>query len=93
MQGGVCTDHSSLPSEGDNTFPSLTKAIFYLDVNKNNNNILDIGEHAELLIMFKDADRPGQLDNMKAEIVVPTGSALTVERHVPAITTTNVDMG
>ena len=73
--------------------PTTTQAIVYWDVNKNNNNILDIGEHAELLIMFKDADRPGQLDNMKAEIVVPTGSALTVERQVPAITTQIVDMG
>ena len=87
-----CTNHSSLPSEGDNIAPSLTKAIIYFDVNKNNNNILDVGEHAELLIMYKVGDRPAQLDNIKAEIVVPTGSALTVERQVPAVTTQIVDM-
>jgi flagellin FlaB len=93
MQSSVCTDHSSLPSQGDNTFPTLTKAILYWDVNKNNNNILDVGEHANLLIMYKNADRPAQLDGIKVEIVVPTGSALTVERQVPAITTSNVDLG
>ena len=89
----TCIDHSALPSEGDNTLPSNTKAILYWDVNKNSNNILDVGEHANLLIMYKGVDRPQQLDNIKAEIIVPTGSALTVERQVPAITTTNVDLG
>jgi len=88
-----CIDNSALPSEGTNILPSNTKAILYFDVNKNNNNILDVGEHANLLIMYKSGDRPAQLDNIKAEIIVPTGSALTVERQVPAITTTNVDLG
>ena len=65
----------------------------YWDVNKNNNNILDVGEHANLIIVYKNGDQPKQLDNIKAEIIVPTGSALTVERQVPAITTSTVDLG
>jgi archaeal flagellin FlaB len=73
--------------------PSATKAMVYWDVNTNNNNILDQGEHANLVIQYDSADRPKQLDNIKAEIVVPTGSALTVERQVPAITTSVVDLG
>jgi flagellin FlaB len=73
--------------------PSSTQAIVYWDVNKNNNNILDQGEHANLVIQYKSTDRPQQLDNIKAEIVLPTGSALTVERQVPAITTSVVDLG
>ncbi len=60
---------------------------------KNNNSILDQGEHANLVIQYKSADRPAQLDNIKAEVVLPTGSALTVERQVPAVTTTVVDLG
>ncbi|MGI0075061.1 MAG: archaellin/type IV pilin N-terminal domain-containing protein, partial [Nitrosotalea sp.] len=63
------------------------------DVNKNNNSILDQGEHANLVIVYKSADRPAQLDNVKAEVILPTGSALTVERQVPAITTSIVDLG
>jgi flagellin FlaB len=73
--------------------PSATKAIVYWDVNKNNNNIIDVGEHANLVIAYKSADRPAQLDNIKVEVVLPTGSALTVERQVPAITTSVVDLG
>ena len=91
-QTATCINHDSL-AKGDNQYPGTTQAVLYFDVNKNNNNILDVGEHANLLIMYTQADRPAQLDNIKAEIIVPTGSALTVERQVPAITTTNVDLG
>jgi len=73
--------------------PSTTQAIVYWDLNKNNNDILDQGEHANLVIQYKSTDRPAQLDNIKAEVVLPTGSALTVERQVPAITTSVVDLG
>ena len=73
--------------------PSTTQAIVYFDVNKNNNSILDVGEHANLVIEYKSTDRPASLDNIKAEVVLPTGSALTVERQVPAITTSVVDLG
>ncbi|MFZ1076841.1 MAG: archaellin/type IV pilin N-terminal domain-containing protein [Nitrosotalea sp.] len=74
--------------------PSETKAIIYWDVsNTPINNILDQGEHAELAIVYDSADRPGELDNIKAEIDVPTGSALSVERQVPPVTTNIVDLG
>ena len=73
--------------------PSTTQAVIYWDVNTNNNNILDQGEHANLVIAYDSADRPQQLDNIKAEVVLPTGSALTVERQVPAVTTQIIDLG
>ena len=88
-----CISASDLPSEGTGQYPHMTKGIIYWDVNLNQNNILDVGEHANLLIMYDQADRPAQLDDIKAEIIVPTGSALTVDRQVPAITTENVDLG
>ena len=88
-----CITGSTLPSEGNGQVPHNTKGIIYWDVNINQNNILDVGEHANLLIMYNQADRPSQLDDIKAEIIVPTGSALTVDRQVPAITTENVDLG
>jgi len=93
MVGKACIDHDPLTNLGDGQYPNSTKAMVYWDVNKNNNNILDVGEHANLIIVYKNTDQPKQLDNIKAEIIVPTGSALTVERQVPAITTTTVDLG
>ncbi len=87
---------SAAPITGATTVgaPSTTQAILYWDVsNTPINDILDNGEHANLAIAYKNADRPAELDNLKVEIIVPTGSALTVERQVPSVTTNIVDMG
>lgn len=87
---------SAAPITGATTVgaPTETKAIIYWDVsNTPINDILDEGEHAELAIVYDSADRPGELDNIKAEIDVPTGSALSVERQVPPVTTNIVDLG
>lgn len=75
------------------TAPTNTKAFIYWTVNSNNNDILDHGEHAVLAIVFNSADRPSALDKIKAEIIVPTGASLTIERQVPSVTTTYVDLG
>lgn len=73
--------------------PSATKAFIYWTQNTNNNSILDEGEHAVLAIAYSSTDRPSSLDKVRAEIIVPTGAALTVERGVPSITTNYVDLG
>ena len=82
------------PFEHDGaSWPSSTEAFIYWTVNSNNNEILDQGEHAVLAIVYADDDRPGALDKVRAEILVPSGAALTVERQIPSITTTVVDLG
>ena len=73
--------------------PTSTKAFVYWTQNTNNNDILDQGEHAVLAIAYKVGDRPSALDKIRAEVLVPTGSALTIERQVPSITTAVVDLG
>ena len=83
--------NSAQPITG--TLPSATKAIIYWSVRSNTNSILDQGEHAVLAIAYDSADRPASLDNIRAEIVVPTGAPLTIERQVPNITNLVVDMG
>jgi len=87
-----CTDQNAVNGTKASA-PTTTQAIVYWDVNKNSNSILDQGEHANLVIQYQSTDRPAQLDNIKAEVVLPTGSALTVERQVPAVTTQIVDLG
>ena len=89
-----CIDKAPITGATTEGAPSATKAILYWDVsNTPINDILDSGEHANLAIVYKSTDRPGELDNIKAEIIVPTGSALTVERQVPSVTTSIVDLG
>ncbi len=81
-------------SDADDTdWPTETSAFIYWTVNDNNNDILDQGEHAVLSIFYARDDRPAALDKIRAEILVPTGAALTVERQVPSITTNVVDLG
>ena len=77
----------------DNAHPSKTVAIVYWSVNNNNNAILDEGEHAVLAIIYEDTERPKSLETVRAEIIGPTGPALTAKRIVPSITTELVDMG
>ena len=71
---------------------TVTNAFVYWTQNINNNNVLDPGEHAILVINLASADRPMALDEATVEMLVPTGAVMTVSRVVPTITTTVVDL-
>jgi len=73
--------------------PTNTRAFIYFTQESTSNDILEQGETAVLAIAYKDAERPVALDKIKAEIIVPSGAALTVERQVPTITNQVVDLG
>jgi len=72
--------------------PSNTCAFIWWSSSVEDNDILDGGEVAVLTIVFKDGDRPEELDRIVAELVPSGASVLTVERVVPTITTTIVNM-
>ncbi|MEM0364581.1 MAG: archaellin/type IV pilin N-terminal domain-containing protein [Candidatus Nitrosocaldus sp.] len=75
------------------TSPTKTCAIIWWSNSVINNDILDGGEVAVLTIVYKADDKPAQLDKITAELVLAGASVLTVERVVPTITTTVVNMG
>jgi len=83
--------NSAQPITGAAT--SSTKAIVYWSVQKNTNSILDEGEHAILAVAYKSADRPTALDKIRVEVIPATGSSLTVDRQVPAISNSVIDLG
>jgi len=92
MQASVTAGYiSSNPVNG--TSPDETKAIFYFNVNRNDNFILDQGEHGMLAIAFSEDERPQSLDVIRAEVILPTGAPLSVERTVPNISSRVVDLG
>ena len=84
----------------DDTMPA-TQAFVYWGVDNESgapNNILDEGEHAIIAVAFKNDgagtdERPAALDKIRVEIIVATGAALTVERQVPTMSTSIVDLG
>ena len=75
------------------TTTTQTAAIIYWSVQTNTNAILEQGEHAVLAIGFASSERPQALDKIRAEIIPATGASLSVERQVPTITTSVVDLG
>ena len=92
----ACIDENPFLGGADadlDDFPTTTCAFIYWTVNDNNNDIIDQGEHVTLAIAYAVGDRPTSLDKIRAEILLPTGASLTVERQVPSITTEIVDLG
>ncbi len=87
------TGYCSLDPYDQGGHPTATCAFIYWSVNRNNNDILDQGEHAVLAIVYTDLDRPAALDVIRAEVLLPTGASLTVERQIPNITNSVVDLG
>ena len=77
----------------DNAHPTQTSAFVYWAVNDNDNDILDRGERAFLVIVFSQNDRPSLLDRMQVDVSLARGSTFTVERSIPVINSQNIDLG
>ena len=92
MQAAVSAGYIS-SNPVNSSAPAETKAIFYFNVNRNNNFILDQGEHGMFAIAFSESERPQSLEIIRAEVILPNGSPLTIERTVPNISSVIVDLG
>jgi len=89
--GAPGQDCNSNPIAGAD--PTNTCAFVYFTVDINGNNILDQGEHAVLAIIFQGGDNPTPLDKIKLELIPPSGATMTVERQIPNLSTSYVDLG
>ncbi len=85
FQGGNDVDSDDWPDE--------TTAFIYWTLSGDTNEVLEVGEHAVLAIVFAAGDRPEYLDKIQVEIILESGAALTVERKIPGITNEVVDLG
>jgi flagellin FlaB len=85
FQGGADPDSDDWPYE--------TTSFIYWTISDNTNEVLEVGEHAVLAIVFAAGDRPEYLDKIRAEIIIQSGATLTVERKVPVITNEVVELG
>jgi flagellin FlaB len=72
-----------------------TAAIIYWTVSAQSppNSILEKGEHAVIGIAYAAADAPSGLDKIRAEVLLSSGATMTVERNVPNLTSTVIDLG
>ncbi len=88
------TNFSGIMNPVNQTVVTNTSAFIYWSVSGSTiNSILDDGEHAVLAVAFEDGERPTSLDTIRVEIIPATGASLSVERQVPTITTSVVDLG
>ncbi len=89
--GGACIDLSPITA-----IPTQTNAIIYWVVANQvpPNSILEPGEHAVLSVGWSQTpeERPTHLDIIKIELAVSGGATLTVERQVPNISGSMVDL-
>ncbi len=90
---GLYTYLNSNPIDGVTDLTRTTAFTFWSTTNTPQNSILDEGEHATLVIAYSVGDKPRALDKIRVEVSLPTGAALTVERQVPNISHTIVDLG
>jgi flagellin FlaB len=72
-----------------------TVAIIYWTIAAQNppNAILEQGEHAVIALGYNTVDRPSSLDKIRAEVLLPSGATLTVERNIPNLTNLITDLG
>ena len=84
---------SSTPIGSPGTAPTTTRAIIYWTVQKNTNEILDPGEHANLVLVYSNADRPGVSQSINAELILDSGAPVDFSRTVPPLTDRFTNMG
>jgi len=94
VNGGLLSESPfSVAGGGTSDWPRETTAFIYWTVQSNTNDILEVGEHAVLAIVFAAGDRPVYLDKIQVELILESGATLTVERNVPGITNEVVELG
>ena len=86
-------DYITVDPFTDAGWPRETTAFIYWSIAANSNDILEAGEHANLAIIFARGDLPAELDTFRAEVILASGAALTVERNIPNLTSQVVDLG
>ena len=87
---GLCVDNNPITTGP----PTATTAIIYWVVAQQvpPNTTLEPGENAVLSIAWAAGDEPVSLDSIKVELKAARGATLTIERNLPYIATTIVDL-
>ena len=88
--GGAAANN---PIGSPGTGPATTKAVVYWTVQKNTNEILEPGEHANLVLVYANAERPGASQDVKAELILDSGAPVEFQRTMPPMVDKFTNMG
>ena len=81
------------PIGSPGTGPATTKAVIYWTVQKNTNEILEPGEHANLVIVYGANERPSPSSEVKAELILDSGAPVEFQRTMPPMVDKFTNMG
>lgn len=87
----TCINVNPVGSPG--TAPTNTRAVIYWTVQKNTNEVLEEGEHANIVLVYNAADRPTIAQEITAELITADGPSLTLHRTVGPLTDKYTNMG
>ena len=77
----------------DTEKPDTTSAFFYWVINQDSDDSLQNNEIANLVMIYSDKDRPTTGEYMKIEVFDKQGVILELERTVPNISSSILDLG
>ncbi|TBR09542.1 MAG: hypothetical protein EPO62_04910 [Candidatus Nitrosotenuis sp.] len=77
----------------DTEKPDTTSAFFYWVINQDSDEALQNNEIANLVIIYSDKDRPTTGEYMKIEVYDRQGVILQLERTIPNISSSILDLG
>ncbi len=84
---------ASNPVDEDPDQTETVAFIYFTQANGDPNKIMVQGEHAVLALSFEASERPATLDTMKIEIITDNGATLLVERDIPLLDNSIVNLG
>jgi flagellin FlaB len=77
----------------DSEKPDTTTAFFYWIINQESNEFLQSNEIANLVLVYSDKDRPATSEYMKIQVFDREGVILELERTIPNISSSILDLG
>lgn len=77
----------------DTEKPDTTSAFFYWIINQDLDEYLQNNEIANLVLVYSDNDRPATSEYMKVQIFDKQGVILELERTIPSISSSILDLG
>lgn len=77
----------------DNEKPDTTSAFFYWIINQDSDEYLQNNEIVNLVVIYSDNDRPATGEYIKVQILDNQGVILELERTIPNISSSILDLG
>ncbi len=77
----------------DSERPDTTTAFFYWVINQNSDIYLQNNEIANLVVVYSDNDRPSTSEYIKVQVFDREGVILELERTIPNISSSILDLG